>query len=142
MIDRFVSWPTDLLRPTSPLQVRLAQRIAEEVGEEAVPPPAPRWQEPKWEQVAAGIECKLLSTDADRYRVSMLVRLAPGANYPPHTHSGREELHLLADELWIDSHKLLPGDYYHATPGSRDDRVWSQTGCTCVLITSTRDLLR
>jgi hypothetical protein len=42
--------------------------------------------------------------------VDMLVRLAPGAAYPPHTHAG-------------------------------DKRVWSETGCTCVLITSTRDVL-
>jgi len=33
--------------------------------------------EPEWEQVAPGIECKLLATDTQRHRVSMLVRLAP-----------------------------------------------------------------
>jgi hypothetical protein len=42
------------------------------------PPPALQWSEPEWEQVAPGIECKLLATDAERDRVSMLVRLAPG----------------------------------------------------------------
>jgi hypothetical protein len=26
-------------------------------------------------------------------------------------------------------------------PGTGDKRVWSETGCTCVLITSTRDRL-
>ena len=29
----------------------------------------------------------------------MLVRLAPGAAYPPHRHAGVEELHLLEGEL-------------------------------------------
>jgi hypothetical protein len=53
-----------------------------------------------------------------------------------------EELHLLDGELWINDRKLYPGDYNRAEPGTTDKRVWSQTGCTCVLITSSRDELR
>jgi anti-sigma factor ChrR (cupin superfamily) len=142
IIDRFVSWPSDVLRPTTSLQARLALRIAEETGRQPAPPPAQRWAEPAWEQVAPGIECKLLATDSERHRVSMLVRLAPGASYPPHTHAGVEELHLLDGELWIDERKLRPGDYNHGAPGASDQRVWSETGCTCVLVTSTKDMLR
>jgi anti-sigma factor ChrR (cupin superfamily) len=142
VIDRLVSWPTDVLRPTTSLQTRLALRIAEETGEQPVPPPARRWSEPEWEQVAPGIECKLLATDIERRRVSMLVRLAPGASYPAHTHAGVEELYLLDGELWIDECKLFPGDYNYGAPGTGDERVWSETGCTCVLITSTEDILR
>jgi quercetin dioxygenase-like cupin family protein len=141
MVDRFVSWPTDVLRPPSSLQARLAMRIAGETGTSPTVPP-PRWSEPDWEQVAPGIECKLLATDTERSRVSMLVRLAPGASYPAHDHMGVEELHLLDGELWIDDRKLFPGDYNHAVLGTGDDRVWSETGCTCVLITSTKDILR
>ena len=146
MIDRFVFWPADVLRPTTSLQTRLAHRIAEETGESTVPPPelpaGPQWSEPDWEQVAPGIECKLLATDTERRRVSMLVRLAPGARYPAHTHAGVEELHLLDGELRIDARKVFPGDYYHAAPGTSDERVWSETGCTCFLTTSTTDVLR
>jgi anti-sigma factor ChrR (cupin superfamily) len=72
----------------------------------------------------------------------MLVRLAPGASYPAHTHAGVEELHLLDGELWIDERKLVPGDYNYGAPGACDERVWSETGCTCVLVTSTKDVLR
>ena len=90
------------------------------------------WSEPEWEQVAPGIECKLLATDTERHRVSMLVRLAPGASYPAHTHAGVEELHLLDGELWIDERKLLPGDYNRGEPRGRStSSVWSETGCTC-----------
>jgi anti-sigma factor ChrR (cupin superfamily) len=142
VVNRFVSWPTDVLRPTTSLQARLASRIAEETGKEPVLPPAQRWSEPGWEPVAPGIECKLLATDTERHRVSMLVRLAPGASYPAHTHAGVEELHLLDGELWIDARKLLPGDYNYGAPGADDERVWSETGCTCVLVTSTKDTLR
>ena len=111
VVGRFVSWPTDVLRPPTSLQGRLALRIAEETGKQPVPPPARQWSEPEWDQVAPGIECKLLAADTERHRVSMLVRLAPGASYPAHTHAGVEELHLLDGELWIDGRKLVPGDY-------------------------------
>jgi len=146
VIDSLVSWPTDVLRPTPSLRARLALRIAEETGKEPMLPPARRgeqtWSEPEWEEVAPGIECKLLAADTERHRVSMLVRLAPGATYPAHTHAGAEELHLLDGELWIDERKLFPGDYNYGAPGSGDERVWSETGCTCLLVTSTKDVLR
>jgi anti-sigma factor ChrR (cupin superfamily) len=141
VIDRFVSWPIDILRPTTSLQTRLALRIAKETGRQPVPPPAQQWSEPEWIQVAPGIECKLLASDTERHRVSMLVRLAPGASYPPHTHEGVEELHLLYGELWIDERMLAPGDYNYGAPGDGDERVWSKTGCTCFLVTSTKDIL-
>jgi anti-sigma factor ChrR (cupin superfamily) len=142
VVDRLVSWPADVLRPTTALQTRLALRIAEETGKQPVLPPVRQWSEPEWEQVAPGIECKLLASDTERHRVSMLVRLAPGASYPAHTHAGVEELHLLDGELIIDGRKLVPGDYNYGAPGADDERVWSETGCTCVLITSTNDILR
>jgi hypothetical protein len=142
VISRFVSWPTDVLRPTASLQGRLALRTAEETGKQLVLTPTRQWSEPEWEQVAPGIECKLLATDMERHRVSMLVRLAPGASYPAHKRAGVEELHLLDGELWIDERKLVPGDYNYGAPAAGDERVWSETGCTCVLVTSTKDLLR
>jgi len=106
-----------------------------------VPAPQPR-SEPDWEEAAPGLAYKVLAADSERDRVSLLVRLAPGAAYPPHSHAGVEELYLLHGELMIDDRKLYPGEYNRAEPGSADQRVWSETGCTCVLITSTRDVLR
>ena len=142
IVEGFTAWPTDLLRAPASMQERLADRIAGETGSSRVAPPSRHWREPEWKQVAPGIECKLLARDEKRERISMVVRLAPGAEYPPHEHAGVEELHLLDGELWIDERKLYPGDYNRADPGTADKRVWSETGCTCVLITSTRDMLR
>jgi DNA-directed RNA polymerase specialized sigma24 family protein len=123
------------------LQERLAHRIAQDTGEPAGLPGKHRWSEPQWEDVAPGISCKVLAYDNRQHLVSMLVRLAPGGAYPPHTHAGVEELHLLEGELWIDDRKLYAGDYNRADPGTGDRRVWSETGCTCVLVTSTKDVL-
>jgi quercetin dioxygenase-like cupin family protein len=142
IIDSFFSWPTDVLTPSASLRTRLAHRIGAETGEQPVLPVRQPWSEPDWEEVAPGISCKLLATDTAKDRVSMLVRLAPGTEYPPHTHAGIEELHLLDGELWIEDRKLYPGDYSRAEPGTADKRVWSDTGCTCVLITSTEDAIR
>jgi anti-sigma factor ChrR (cupin superfamily) len=131
----------DVLCPSESLWGRLENRIAAETHREPVLPSPPSWPEPEWEDVAPGIACKLLAADAERDRVSMLVRLGPGVAYPPHTHAGVEELHLLHGELWIGERKLHPGDYNRAEPGTTDQHVWSETGCTCVLITSARDRL-
>ena len=145
IVGAFVSWPTDVLRPPASLWDRLAQRIGAETGQEPVRPmttrPAKSKAESEWVEVAPGLSYRMLSADAEQDRVSLLVRLAPGTSYPAHTHAGVEELYLLAGELWIDDKKLLPGDYNRGEVGAADQRVWSETGCTCVLLTSTRDTL-
>jgi len=142
IIGAFVAWPTDVVRPSAPLWDRLVRRITAETGQEPVVLPPQERLEPEWEEVAPGISVKLLATDTDKDRVSMLVRLAPGVDYPPHRHGGVEELYLLDGELMIDDKKLYPGDYNRAEPGTADQRVWSERGCTCVLLTSTRDVIR
>jgi anti-sigma factor ChrR (cupin superfamily) len=141
IVGSFVLWPTDVLRPATPLWDRLARRVAAESGQEPLSPASRPPAEAEWEHVAPGVSVKLLATDAENERVSMLVRLAPGADYPAHRHAGTEELHLLDGELMIDDRKLHPGDYSRAEAGSVDRRIWSETGCTCVLITSPEDIL-
>lgn len=136
VVDAMVDWPIDVLRPPTPLWARLAQRIGIDSSE-----PAPWADEPAWNEVAPGISCKLLATDETSGYVSMLVRLAPGVAYPAHSHAAVEELHLLDGELWIEDRKLYPGDYNRGEPGTSDSRVWSETGCTCVLVTSFRDVI-
>ena len=134
--------PTNVPRESGALWERLVQRIAAEKSQESVAPTPHGPRESEWEEVAAGISCQLLATDTEKDRVSLLVRLAPGAAYPPHRHAGVEELYLLDGELVIDDKTLHPGDYSRAEPGTGDQHVWSETGCTCVLLTSTRDVLR
>ena len=141
VIDSFSAWPIDVLRPSTSIWDRLLERIDSQTPKNPQPATRGDWQEPDWEAVAPGISCKLLATNADQDRVTMLVRLGSGVEYPAHTHAGAEELHLLHGELWIDDRKLYPGDYYSAARGSADKRVWSETGCTCLLVTSPSDVL-
>jgi len=139
IVASFAAWPTDVLRPSTSLWNRLARRIADETGTAALTPLAEFTRKPEWETAAPGISVKILATDHDKQRVSMLVRLEPGTDYPPHRHDGVEELHLLHGELMIDDKKLHPGDYIRAEANTVDHRVWSETGCTCVLLTSFKD---
>jgi len=131
----------DLTGAAAPHWDRLAKRIAEETGREVLSDPA-GVVAPEWEDAAPGLAYKILARDLENERVSMLVRLAPGAAYPPHIHVGVEELYLLDGELFIEDRKLYPGAYNRAEAGTGDQRVWSETGCTCVLLTSTGDVLR
>jgi anti-sigma factor ChrR (cupin superfamily) len=111
MIESFTAWPTDILRPSGSLWERLAQRIAAETGQGPISPLAQPRRQHQWQEAAPGISVMLLATDTESERVSMLVRLAPGTEYPPHRHAGLEELHLLQGELMIGYRKLYPGDY-------------------------------
>ena len=141
MIHDDIGREDGLAAPSESLKERLAHRLGSAAASEGHGIPIGSWIEPEWREVAPGIWCKLLATDTERERVSMLVRLEPDTEYPPHEHAGVEELHLLDGELWIDERKLRPGDYNRAEAPSEDRRVWSETGCTCVLVTSTRDIL-
>jgi len=148
--DTLSAWRAQTLPSAGPLWNRLAERISNRPQQPTkvvappliTPPPVQGWPEPRWKEVAPGISCKLLSTDTEADRVSMMVRLAPNTSYPPHSHSGVEELYLLEGELWIENRKLQPGDYNRAEAGTSDQRVWSETGCMCLLITSPSDQLR
>jgi anti-sigma factor ChrR (cupin superfamily) len=139
VVESFAAWPTDVLRPSPSLWERLVQRIAPETRTPTAPDHRRRDEE--WVDAAPGISFRLLATDTAASRVSMLVRLTPGADYPPHRHAGVEELHLLDGELLVDQRKLYPGDYLRSESGSVDHRVWSETGCTCVLVTSFHDVI-
>jgi quercetin dioxygenase-like cupin family protein len=141
IVKSFVGWPIDVLRPAESLWGRLANRIASEAGTLPFVPPLQGPDKPMWEEAAPGIHVKILAKNAEIDSVSMLVRLDPGTDYPAHRHAGVEELHLLHGVLKVDDRTLYPGDFIHAEAGTVDHRVWSETGCTCFLMTSTGDAL-
>jgi len=138
LVASFVAWPTDVLRPSAALWDRLAERIGAPAGPG---PEMPAASGPEWQELGPGISCKVLATDTERNRVSLVVRLAAGADYPPHRHAGIEEVYMLEGELKVDDKTLYPGDYLRSEPGTVDRRVWTETGCSCVLLTSISDAL-
>ena len=141
IVQSFVGWSTDVLRPAESLWGRLAKRIASEEATRPFVPPLEAPVKPEWEEAAPGIYVKILARNAEIESVSMLVRLDPGTDYPAQTHAGIEELHLLHGILKVDDKTLFPGDFIESEAGSVDRRVWSETGCTCFLLASTKDAL-
>jgi len=142
VVQSFVGWSAaEVLRPAESLWNRLSKRIASEEGTQPFVPRSERPPKPEWEQAAPGIHVKILAKNTENDSVSMLVRLDPGTDYPGHTHAGVEELHLLHGILKVDQRTLYPGDFIHNEAGTVDHRVWSETGCTCFLMTSTEDAL-
>ena len=141
IVRSFVGWSTDVLRPAESLWSRLAKRIAGETGIPPFVPPLEMPVKPEWVEVAPGIHVKILARKAENDTVSMLVRLNPGTDYPGHKHADIEELHLLHGVLKVDDRTLYPGDLIHSEADSVDHRVWSETGCTCLLMASTKDAL-
>lgn len=141
IVGSFVGWSTDVLRPPESLWGRLAKRIAGETAAPPFVPPPEAPDKPEWEEAAPGIHVKILAWNAENDSVSMLVRLDPGTDYPGHRHACVEELHLLHGILKVDDRTLYPGDFIHSEAGSVDHRVWSETGCTCFLVTSSKDAL-
>jgi quercetin dioxygenase-like cupin family protein len=141
VVRSFVGWSTDVLRPAESLWSRLAKRIASDEGTQPFVPPSDAPVKPEWEEAAPGIHVKILAKNTENDSVSMLVRLDPGTDYPGHTHAGVEELHLRHGILKVDERTLYPGDFIHSEADSVDHRVWSETGCTCFLMTSTQDAL-
>ncbi len=141
VVKSFAAWPGCEIAPRDSVWSRVANNIGLPESDARPLASLPELLSAGWEQPAPGIFCKILSTDDDAGRVSMLVRLEPGVAYPSHRHVGFEELHLLDGELWIDDRMLVAGDFNRAEPGTKDDRVWSARGCTCVLTTSLADIL-
>ena len=141
IVRSFIGWSTDVLRPAESLWGRLVKRIASETATQPFAPSLEAPVKPEWEEAAPGIHVKILATNAENDSVSMLVRLDPGIDYPGHRHAGIEALHLLHGILKVDDKTLHPGDFLHNEADSIDHRVWSETGCTCLLETSTKDAL-
>ena len=141
VVDAFCAWPTDLLRPSDSVWARLVQRLAAETDGEPLAATSSRCAEPEWHEVVPGAFRKILVTNLEQDRVSMLVRIAPGTQYPSHRHHDVEELYLLHGEIIIDDERFYAGDYRRAEPGTADHNVWTDTGCTCLLITSLHDIL-
>lgn len=136
MTDRHEKAPKSagVLRPSESLWDRLACRIAAETGVRPLPAPTQQWSEPAWEDVAPGISFKWLAVDVTNERLTLLVRVAPTAHYPVCLRRAIRELYILHGELWINGRKCYPGEYNRTEASDAHPRLWSEPGCTCLVI--------
>lgn len=84
-----------------------------------------------------GIFHSVLDVDAAKHRVTVFVRLDPGARIPPHTHGGEEDLYVVRGNLSCEDGTVLrAGDYLRSPAGSFHSGLWSDEGCLCVMVSS------
>ena len=89
----------------------------------------------EWLAVAPGVERKLLWEKGDA--TSCMIRLAPGATFPPHGHPIDEECVVMEGSLRIGSELLLrPGDFHVGLCGVEHETVSTDEGCVCFLRTA------
>ena len=88
-----------------------------------------------------GIEARKLFVDREQGRVTMLVRMQPGASYPPHVHADFEECFVLSGDLSVGTQRMNAGDYQRAETGSTHAVQSTEKGCVLLLVSSLHDEL-
>jgi quercetin dioxygenase-like cupin family protein len=96
------------------LKQKLLARVAADADSRSVT--TVRAQEGEWIAFAPGMDIKILYETPEA--VSALVRMAPGAEHPWHSHGADEECLVLEGEIYFDEVRARPGDYHVARRGS------------------------
>jgi anti-sigma factor ChrR (cupin superfamily) len=81
------------------------------------------------------VDVRLLHREPDG-RVTLHVRMEPGARIAPHRHLAAEQCYMLAGERRVGTRVYHAGDYWHAAPGSLHEASESPGGCAYLLIAS------
>lgn len=86
-----------------------------------------------------GIEVKTLAANDDKGYLMILMKAAPGAEYPSHHHNGAEECYVIEGDLYVEGKYLGPGDFHHAEGGSDHEPLRTKNGCTLLLVVDPKD---
>jgi quercetin dioxygenase-like cupin family protein len=82
-------------------------------------------QERSWRQISPGVEfCYLREHGGPvghRGGMTILVRMARGADAQLHVHPGGEETYMVSGKLRVGEHHLVAGDYLWTPPGAAHD---------------------
>jgi quercetin dioxygenase-like cupin family protein len=125
-------------RPPAGLRQRVLARARAERG--APPWALVRAAEDAWQPGhLPGTSIRTLFGDREAGRVTILLRLEPGAAYPSHEHADTEEVYVLAGDLRVDGHALRAGDYSAAPAGTVHRVTESPSGCTLLVQASEHD---
>jgi len=89
----------------------------------------------------AGVSAKALFVDPASDRITMLVRLEPGATYPAHRHAGAEESYILEGDVSDGVVSLHAGDYLRKDGGTLHEAQSSDTGCFMLIVASLHEEL-
>jgi len=95
-----------------------------------------------WEATGTnGVEVRRLFVDAANDRLTMLVRMAAGTEYPAHRHGGVEECYVLEGDLYGPNFEMSQGDYQRLEGGSVHGVQGTRGGCLLFIVSSLNDQL-
>lgn len=122
----------DPVAPPPALKARLLARIADEAkpGLRALRKDAVAW----CATPVAGVDFAELFYDESARVATMLVRMAPGAEYPAHHHDAVEQCLILEGDLERDSRRFTKGDFIWGEPSSEDPVIRTSAGALLLIL--------
>ncbi|NNE83840.1 MAG: hypothetical protein HKN28_07700 [Alphaproteobacteria bacterium] len=84
----------------------------------------------EWQQLAAGVEKKVLYFDQAARSESFLLRIAPGTSLPSHDHSSAEECLVIDGTFDIGDIHLKAGDFHAIDGNTTHPDCYSEHGAT------------
>jgi len=95
-----------------------------------------RWRETGF----PGVTTKILHIEKETRIATTLLRLEPGAKYPPHSHSMLEQCLVISGDVRLGSKlQIFAGDYEKALPGTEHEFLTSDSGCELLIISCLED---
>lgn len=97
------------------------------------------WRETGYE----GVTFKLLHLDKETGMATSILRLQPGAQYPPHHHTQMEQCLVLSGDVRLGPNvHMFAGDYEKALPGTDHESLTSDTGCELLILSALTDEIK
>ena len=88
-----------------------------------------------------GVTYKSLYVDPTTRMTTSLLRLEPGAAYPPHRHTAVEQCLVLKGDVRLGPIALQAGDFEYALDDTCHGAITTESGCTLLIVSSPYDEL-
>lgn len=88
-----------------------------------------------------GIEYQNLAYNHSKGYLTTLVKMHAGTTLPHHDHVSAEECYVISGDLYAFGRKMGPGDFLHADANTHHEPLYSENGCTVLLVYDPVDLL-
>lgn len=95
-----------------------------------------RSDDAQWKEIGPGITSRVLHIDRAANRISVLLRMVPGATYEAHEHDIEEETLVIEGDWNIGDLHLKAGDYHVASTRAHHCVGRTVSGCLIHLLTS------
>ena len=81
-----------------------------------------------------GVTAKVLCSDDQRNTTTFLLKIPPGTRMGAHDHHGSEECYVVSGAVSLGGVHVAAGDFHRAAAGSHHGELYTQNGCTLLLV--------